>query len=192
MAGFNETTAAKRGARPAEIDWPEVLARHQRWLRAVAYARLRDAEGVDEVLQEVALAAVRQAAPLRDASKAAPWLYRLTVRQVLLYRRRRGRQRKLTSHYADHRHAVDQTMSAPDPLHWLVSDERRALVRKALHLLAERDMEILLLKYSENWSYGQIATRLGISHSAVESRLHRARSRLRRELASLNVVEATS
>ncbi len=35
-------------------------------------------------MQEVALAAVRQAAPLADAEKVAPWLYRLAVRQALL------------------------------------------------------------------------------------------------------------
>jgi len=42
----------------------------------------------------------------------------------------------------------------------------------------------LLLKYTENWSYQQIAAHLGISHSAVEARLHRARRKLRAELAA--------
>src|SRR5262245_23735387 len=81
--------AAARGS-----DWPALLAQHDRWLRTVVFARLGSGEGVDEVLQEVALAAVRQQAPLADVSKAAPWLYRLAVLQSLLYRRRHGRQRK--------------------------------------------------------------------------------------------------
>jgi fructose-1-phosphate kinase PfkB-like protein len=34
-------------------------------------------------------------------------------------------------------------------------------------------VEILLLKYTENWSYHEIAAKLGITHSAVETRLHR-------------------
>ena len=77
------------------VDWDVVLADCDRWLRTVVFSRLRDCHATDEVMQEVALAAVRQAAPLRDQTKAAPWLYRLAVRQVLLYRRKKGRQRKL-------------------------------------------------------------------------------------------------
>ena len=38
--------------------------------------------------------------------------------------------------------------------------------------------------------YHQIADHLGISHAAVEARLHRARAKLRHELTALNVIEA--
>lgn len=172
----------------ASVDWNAVLKNCDRWLRTVVFSRLRDLHATDEVMQEVALAAVRQTAPLRDATKAAPWLYRLAVRHVLLYRRRQGRQRKLTDGYA----ARSSTASAieTEPLDWLLADERRRLVRVALQKLTPRDMEILLLKYTEDWSYHEIARQLGVSHSAVETRLHRARRRLRAELAGLEVIEA--
>ena len=75
-------------------------------------------------------------------------------------------------------------------MEWLLADERRRLIRRALTQLPERDAEILLLKYTENWSYHQIAEHLGVSHSAVEARLHRARQRMRQELAALEVIEA--
>ena len=64
-------------------------------------------------------------------------------------------------------------------------------MRVALERLSERDAEILLLKYTENWSYQQIADHLGVSHSAVESRLHRARKRMRAELAAMAVIEVS-
>ena len=82
------------------IDWPATLAQHERWLRTVVLSRLRELEGVDEVLQEVSMAAVAQKAPLQDAAKVAPWLYRLAVTQSLLYRRKLGRRRKLVDRYA--------------------------------------------------------------------------------------------
>ena len=172
----------------APVDWNVVLADCDRWLRTVVFSRLRDSHATDEVMQEVALAAVRQAAPLRDQSKAAPWLYRLAVRQVLLYRRKKGRQRKLTDRYVEREAAIGRTDA--DPLDWLLADERRGLIRVALQNLSARDMEILLLKYTEDWSYHDIAQQLGASHSAVEARLHRARRRLRAELAALEVIEA--
>ena len=49
--------------------------------------------------------------------------------------------------------------------------------------LDDRDAELLLLKYTEDWSYRQIAANLGVSESAVEARLHRARQKLRSALA---------
>ncbi|MBL9093877.1 MAG: RNA polymerase sigma factor [Planctomycetaceae bacterium] len=176
-------------AKPS-IDWNAELARHERWLRCVIYARLGDRSGVDEVLQEVSLAAVRQQAPIQDATKVGPWLYRLAVTQSLLYRRKLGRKRKLVERYAEKVRPSEGDCRHVDPLDWLLGDERRQLIRKALKQLPPRDAEILLLKYVEDWNYHQIAARLGISHSAVETRLHRARARMRAALTELQVVES--
>jgi len=172
------------------IDWRVVLAEHDRWLRTVISARLGEPQAVDEVMQEVSLAAVRQKAPINDPTKVAPWLYRLAVMQTLLYRRKQRRRRKLTDGYADRFRPTEQDTRHADPLDWLMSEERREQIRQAVGRLSKRDAEILLLKYTEDWSYRQLAEHLGISHSAVEARLHRARRRLRKELTSMDVVEA--
>ncbi len=177
----DEAQASDRGAE-SPIDWQAALAEHQRWLRSVLLARLGEPQAVDDVMQEVALAAVEQRAPLADRSKVAPWLYRLAVTQALLYRRRMGRRRKLTTNYAERVRPSEGDSRTRDPLEWLLDDERQSLVRQALGRLPARDAEILLLKYGEDWSYHEIAARLGIGHSAVEARLHRARRRLRDEL----------
>jgi RNA polymerase sigma-70 factor (ECF subfamily) len=86
----------------------------------------------------------------------------------------------------------DRVLAVQDPLEWLLSDERMQLVRKALTGLPRRDRELLLLKYTEDWSYRQLADHLGVSCGAVESRLHRARKRLRHELARLHAIEGKS
>ena len=189
MTQIQPTARPRNASGPAAIDWEALLAEHDRWLRTIVYARVQEPQAVDEVMQEVALAAVRQKSPLADPAKAAPWLYRLAVRQSLLYRRKMGRRRRLAENYARQVRAVDQDSRQLDPLGWLLADERRRLVRVALARLPKRDAEILLLKYSEDWSYLELAQRLGISTSAVEARLHRARNRLRGELAALEVVE---
>ena len=174
---------------PLPLDWQAALKEHDRWLRKVVYSRLREPEAVEEVMQEVALAAVRQAAPLTDPTKVAPWLYRLAVRQTLLYRRKCGRRRRLTERYADRQLPNDTAARTPNPLDWLLHSERCQQVRDALARLADRDAEILLLKYDEGWSYHMIAAHLGVSHSAVETRLHRARKRLRAELVTIELAE---
>jgi RNA polymerase sigma factor (sigma-70 family) len=174
----------------AEIDWQAELAKHDRWLRTVVCARLGEPQAIDEVMQEVSLAAVAQKAPLSDADKVAPWLYRLAVTQALLYRRKQGRRRKLTDRYAERNRPTEQDTREVDPLDWLMAQERREQIRKAVARLPRRDAEILMLKYTEDWSYRDLAEHLGISHSAVEARLHRARGRLRKELIAMEVVEA--
>src|SRR5580765_467973 len=99
MRDAGQDNATGRSPGPPRIDWSALLARHDRWLRTAVFARLRELDGVDEVMQAVAVAAVEQRAPLLDLNKAAPWLYRLAVWQTLLYRRRAGRERKFTANY---------------------------------------------------------------------------------------------
>ena len=190
MAATNPPLTADGQGGPG-IDWAGALARHDRWLRAVVQARLGERQAVDEVMQEVSLAAVAQAAPLADPTKLGPWLYRLAVRQVLLYRRGRGRHRKLAGRYAQRVESGQGPASGPDPLAWLLADERAELVRRALGRLRGRDAEVLSLKYTEHWSYRELAAHLGISEAAVEARLHRARARLRAELAEQITPEAS-
>jgi RNA polymerase sigma-70 factor (ECF subfamily) len=165
-------------AEPPQIDWGDALAEHAGWLRRVVHVRLGESQAVDEVMQDVALAAVKQPSRPCDPEKLSPWLYRVAVRAVLLYRRRMGRHRRLIERCWDRRTASGSV----EPVDWLLADERRELVRAALSRLPARTAEILLLKYAENWSSAQIAARLNVSQVAVETRLHRARRQLRQEL----------
>jgi RNA polymerase sigma-70 factor (ECF subfamily) len=178
----------QRPSEPATspVDWPAVLAQHGRWLRTVVLARVADHAAADDVMQDVATAAVDKGHQLRDPAKVAPWLYRLAVMAALQYRRRQGRRRKLVDRYLQHVPLVEYDIREPDPLDWLLAGERRSLVRQALARLPRRDAEILLLKYTEDWSYRQLAEHLGLSTSAVEARLHRARQKMRRALARLD------
>jgi RNA polymerase sigma factor (sigma-70 family) len=183
-AGHEPSVPDGPSGRP--IDWASTLVLHDRWLRTVVAARLGERQAVDEVLQDVSLAAVGARVTV-DPARVAGWLYRLAIRKTLLYRRSRGRQHKLVGRYV--KKVREEATSAPDPLGWLLLDERMALVREALARLPARDAEILLLKYTENWSCRDLAEHLGQTESAIESRLHRARGRLRDQLAGSSVIE---
>ena len=165
------------------IDWDAELQTHNGWLRSVVAARIGERQAIDEVMQEIALAAVGATSPPRELSKVAPWLYQVAVRQTMLYRRQLGRARQL---FANYRQSVTNEQNA-DPLDWLIADEQDQLVREALQSLPQRDREVLLLKYGQNWSYREIAQHLGATTNAIEARLHRARRRLREQLSRLEV-----
>lgn len=174
--------AGQSDARRAHI--VAALAEHGRWLRTVMAARGVERDALDEVQQAVASAAFSGAAALRDATRTAPWLYRIAVTQALVHRRGAGRRRKLVARFAESGAAPAEAID-DDPLAWLLAKEQEQLVRRALAALPRRDAEILLLKYTEDWTYRQLAELLGASESAVEARLHRARGRLRTTLARL-------
>ena len=174
---------ATNRAEPGPFDWAAALDQHGRWLRTVVSARLGERQAVDEVMQEISLAAVAQRSPLADPTKVGAWLYRLAVRKVLLYRRKCGRQARLVGRYAERVGNGRGGADGVGPLGWLLAAERGELVRSAIARLPRREAELVLLKYSENWSYREMAEHLGQSESAIVSRLHRARCRLRDALA---------
>jgi RNA polymerase sigma-70 factor (ECF subfamily) len=166
------------------VDWGAALAVNQGWLRRVVASRLGEPQAVDEVMQDVALAAVTQRSPLQNPARVGVWLYRLAVRHVLIYRRKSGRRRSLVDRYAA-RSESSEIDGAPSPLTWLLRDERQQLVHEALRRLPPRDAELLILKYAEGDSARALAERLGVTVNTIEARLHRARHRLRAHLAQM-------
>ena len=175
------STGHPSAAAPAggTIDWAKALGENERWLRKVVLARVGAPDAVDEVIQEVSLAAAAQAPGTVAPSSVAPWLYGVAVRQAILHRRRRGREKRLHDRI---RERAAGARPAGDPLEWLLLEERREIVQRALDRLPPGQAEILVLKYGEGWSYREIAARLGLTESAIESRLHRARRLLRDEI----------
>ncbi|GIX00886.1 MAG: hypothetical protein KatS3mg111_4218 [Pirellulaceae bacterium] len=159
----------------------EALEEHEPRLRARLLARLGNREEVDEVMQEVAVAAAQQAQRPEPVRDVGAWLYQVAMRQMMQLRRKAGRRRKLAQRAAAW--AESQEFGAEnDPLRFLLAAERQEKVRNALEQLDPRDQQSLMLKYAEGLSYGQIAERLGMTPSAVQSRLHRARRALREVL----------
>ena len=165
-----------------EIPWGEALAEHTPWLRTVIRSRLNEPQAVDDVMQEVALGVLKSNHRPTDPAKVAPWLYRVSVKQCLMYRRSAGRRRKLVNAVAGQRPPVP-SLEGGDPLKWLLGQERQQSIRLAFESLPELDRQILILKHAENWSYQQLAERLGVSLNTVEYRLLQARKRLRAELS---------
>lgn len=160
----------------ALIDWTEELDRNRPWMLKVLRSRVGDAHAADDLLQEVALAVLRQPSRPTHPSKVAPWLYRLTVRQAINFHRR-SRTRNWQPIAAEQEPASSEKLS---PLDWLLANEQRDDVRRALARLKPRDREILLLKYTENWTYEELARHTGAKVKTIEYRLLKARQRLRR------------
>lgn len=162
------------------ISWVDLIRENESWLKQVLANRLNSIEEVEDVFQEISLAMINSKTTLDEVDNPAAWLYRVALRQTLMYRRKKGRYRDLLNRKRD-RISSD---NANSPLVLLMQTERDAAVREVLHHLSDMDREILMLKYSENWTYQQLAEKLGVSRHTIEYRLIKAKRKLRQLLTT--------
>ena len=107
----------------------EAFPEHQAWLRTTLQARLGCAHEVEEVMQEVAIAAATQSAKQQPVERVAPWLYRVALRQMMLFRRKAGRRKRLIENAARLSPETDSHSRTREPLEWLISLERQKEVQ---------------------------------------------------------------
>lgn len=165
---------------------PQVLfLENESWLRTVVRSRVGESDAVDDIMQNIAVALVKQKDSLSEINRISAWLYQVAVKQVLMYRRTRGRRRNFEDRIVRDP-AVAPSFETLDPVARVLAAEEREQVQQGVEQLDELDRQILMLKYSEGWTYRQLADHLGIKEDTVEYRLAKARRQLRGLLSSLD------
>jgi len=149
------------------------------WVRGVVFAAMGRADEVDDVTQRVWLQVWREAPRLEDAGRWRPWLYRISRHAAIDTVRGRQRRRRLRDDAASQA-AGRQGGSPPDER--IVADERHRAVLEAIAALPALYREPFVLKHLQGWSYREIGEVLDLPTDTVETRLVRARRRLRERL----------
>ena len=160
------------------LDWARLLEEHRRWLATVIRSRLANPIAIEEVLQEVALAVLKQPSKPVDREKVPAFLYRIAVRKVVNHHRVHGRQKRLLDGYV-RQQPSDAGLDNTSPGSWLLLEEQSQSFQNAFQSIHSKDRELLMLKYTEGWGYRELATHLGVSIKTIEYRLLRARKALR-------------
>ncbi len=111
-------------------------------------SRLPEPDAVEDVMQNIAMAIVRQRQTLGEITRLGAWLYQIALRQILMYRRSAGRRRRM--HDRIQTLSNSSTTEYPSPVQHVLATERHEHVQQALAELNELDRQILLLKYTEN------------------------------------------
>jgi RNA polymerase sigma factor (sigma-70 family) len=144
----------------------------------VAYARRRTADVVDaqDVVADTFTIVWRRLPEVPEGDAALPWLYGVARR--VLANQRRGSQRRAD---LSARLRGQVTRGADVEAQVVAGDERRTVLA-ALARLRPADQEILRLAVWEELPHRDIAGVVGCSESSVAVRLHRARTRLGREI----------
>lgn len=135
------------------------------------------AADADDIFQEVWLRVVRSARSYDPEQRFTAWLFTIAWNQVRNHWRRHKEQQSLRT---DSR--TDSLASAwhPGPRadESLLETERRDRLRRLIGLLPERLAEAICLRYFEELSEKEMASRLGVPVGTVKSRLHHGIKRL--------------
>lgn len=165
---------------PEELD---VLFReHHDQVFRTAYRVTGSASDAEDVLQTVFLRLVRRNEKIDLSPSPGSYFHRAAVNASLDLLRSRTRSRSVSLEEV----APSATESSePSPESQYVDRELQNQIRRAIATLGPKPAEMIVLKYFEGHSNLEIARMLGTSQMVIGVLLHRARTRLRKEIAPI-------
>lgn len=148
-----------------------------------------DVHAAEDLVQETYLRALNAFQGLRETDRVRPWLFQILSRLAIDRHRRTRNEVPLPSAEEIDRFSLYERIWDEDPFPYsdrlhddFLGRFRDAEVRGALLALPETFRVPLVLLYSEELSYQELADVLGCPIGTVMSRLHRGRKLLEREL----------
>ena len=168
----------------------DLMERHGEKLFHYLIRALQNEDEAADVAQDTFVRIYQNRARFDSRRKFSAWLYAIATNLVKDRYRYRSRHPNvsLDAERGETEASIGETLADPGgtPAENLDSFERGNAVRKAIATLAEELRLPLILAEYENRTQAEIAEILGCTSKAVETRLYRARHKLREKLAGIN------
>ncbi len=169
--------ASKPGEVAAQIALTRIVERHGSMVYQVAVRLVNDRHLADDVFQATFLVLAQSARKIQRSTSLASWLHG-TARNI----GRRALARKFAERSGTETGVEMVTAVEDDPFYEMMRSHERQSLDEELQQLPEIHRAPLVLFYLEERSHQEISQLLGITVSAVESRLKRAKQELRVKL----------
>jgi len=155
---------------------------HYKGVYRVAYRITGSQSDAEDVLQTIFVRLTRGWAGRDLSPNPRAFLYRAAINASLDIVRLRKRANSVSLDVVD----IDQSSTYPvaSPADDFADLELRELVRQAVAKLEGRTATAFVLRYYEGYDNGRIAEVLGTTQMVVAVTLHRARTRLRKEIGN--------
>ena len=162
-----------------------LLKRFEASLHRLAARLVRDADEVEDVLQESFIKACQRIPSFEGRSGLGTWLHQIVVTTALMWHRR---QRSNVLSLEKEQESIGDVLLAQEmePDEHVLMGERRQMIETALQSLPQTLRAAFVLRDINGLSTTEAATTLGLSESALKVRLYRARLALRHALAPLS------
>jgi RNA polymerase sigma factor (sigma-70 family) len=167
----------------SEAAFQVLIHRHGPMVLGVCRRVLGDEHAAEDAFQTTYLILVKKAGRLRECSRLANWLYGVALR-VASKEKARGLRRRSVERQAAAR--TGRPQGDPDQA------ELRCVIDEEIGRLPERYRLPMVLCHLEGLRHDEVARRLGCPVGTVESRLSRARERLRTRLARRGLAPSAS
>jgi len=173
----------KASAGNAELEELGVLFReHHKAIFRIAFRITGSQSDAEDVLQTIFLRLTPNWARRDLSPNPEGYLHRAAVNASLDLLRSRTRANSVSLDVIDFNHSTK--LSPPSPEDDFADMELRELVRHAVAKLGGRAAAAFALRYFEGYDNRRIAEILGTSQLVVAVTLHRARTRLRKEIGN--------
>ncbi len=153
----------------------------------LATKMLNQQQDAEDVLQETFLKAYRGIKSFDGRSKISTWLFRIATNEALMVLRRKHPDTVSIDEPVETEEGEQEPMQIVDwcclPEEELLTEETRIKLDAAVQKLPERLRVVFVLRDINDLSTHETAEVLGLSDTAVKTRLSRARLRLREELS---------
>lgn len=163
-----------------------LVERYQPMAFCLALRLVREQETAHDLVQEALLQAFLSLHRLQNDERFQNWLYGIVLNLCRNWLRGRPEHHSsldlLLKDEASSQFSQISLNPRGDPQELLEKRELQQIVREAVAVLSLRNREVAYLFYYEDLSMQEIATRLGITLSAVKNRLHKGREQLRLHL----------
>ena len=157
-----------------------LVERYKGKVFSLAYGFAQDRAAADDLAQEVFIKVYLSLTKFQSKSEFGTWLYRVAVNHIKDYlRKNKRRMKEIPLDEAGDRVLAS---SDPGPEEEGLREGQRKIVQAALAGLPEKYKVILTLRDIDGLSYEDISGILKLSPGTVDSRLHRARRKLREKL----------
>ncbi len=174
----DELSVVEQFSRSGESTFEGIVELYTADVAALANRLLGWPGEVDDITQEVFLAAYLGLKKFRHNCTIKTWLFTITINKC-----RSVRYKKLISPHKNNMADSPRLSSAADEK--LMESETFEQIRNAVRALPAKYREVVVLRYLQELEIDQISTTLKISKDAVNVRLSRAREELKDDLKEL-------
>ena len=154
------------------------MRRHNQRVFRVVRSILRDADEIEDVIQQAYLQAFTHLDQFGGNARWSTWLCRIAINEALARLRRRGRFVSIEAISEDVMADLPKSTSG-DPERAAARREFSTLVEQAIDGLADIYRAVVIMREVEGMTTEETAAILDVEPEVVRTRLHRARASLR-------------